>query len=62
MDYAQSTMMLSNPNTKPTGGPTLQKKTDCVIGAQFYPPTDSDHFPMLFVKDENFVYKQQHKK
>eukprot|EP00957_Ditylum_brightwellii_P142322 10843190-Ditylum_brightwellii.AAC.1 len=61
MDYAQSTMMLSDPTTKPTRGPTLQQKTDHVIGARFYPPNDSDYFCMLFVKDENFVCKQHHK-
>eukprot|EP00957_Ditylum_brightwellii_P085467 6501088-Ditylum_brightwellii.AAC.1 len=47
-------------NTKPTGGPTLQSKPDCVIGMPFYPPSDSDYFCTLFVKDEHFVCKQQH--
>eukprot|EP00957_Ditylum_brightwellii_P026035 1968552-Ditylum_brightwellii.AAC.1 len=61
MAYAKSDMMLADPNTKPTGGPTLQSKTDCVIDMQFYPPSGSDHFCTLFVKDENFVCKQQHK-
>eukprot|EP00957_Ditylum_brightwellii_P062527 4745439-Ditylum_brightwellii.AAC.1 len=61
MAYAKLDMMLADPNTKLTGGPTLQSKIDCVIGTQFYPPSDSDHVRMLFVKDKNFVCKQQHK-
>eukprot|EP00957_Ditylum_brightwellii_P036000 2727291-Ditylum_brightwellii.AAC.1 len=61
MAYAKSEMMLADPNTKPTGGPTLQSKTDCVIGTHFYPQSDSDHFRTLFVKNKNFVCKQQHK-
>eukprot|EP00957_Ditylum_brightwellii_P049782 3774735-Ditylum_brightwellii.AAC.1 len=59
MAYAKSDMMLADPNTKQTGGPTL--KADFVIGMEFYPSSDSDHFCMLFVKDKNFVCKQQHK-
>eukprot|EP00957_Ditylum_brightwellii_P126220 9622523-Ditylum_brightwellii.AAC.1 len=61
MDHAQLTMILAEPNTKPTGSPTLQKKTDCIIGGHFYPPNGRNHFCTLFVKDENFVCKQHHK-
>eukprot|EP00957_Ditylum_brightwellii_P145533 11081146-Ditylum_brightwellii.AAC.1 len=56
MRHANSDLMLTDPNTKPTGGPTLQKKTDHVIATCFYPPADSNHFCMLFVNKENFVH------
>eukprot|EP00957_Ditylum_brightwellii_P025848 1955507-Ditylum_brightwellii.AAC.1 len=56
MRHTKSDLMLANPNTKATGGPTLQKKTDCVINACFYPPTDSDHSYILLVNKENFVH------
>eukprot|EP00957_Ditylum_brightwellii_P042186 3195215-Ditylum_brightwellii.AAC.1 len=62
MANAKPNIMLTDPNTKPTGGPTLQSKTDRVIGTRFYPPSDSDNFCTLFVKEKNIVCKQYHKK
>eukprot|EP00957_Ditylum_brightwellii_P017959 1352692-Ditylum_brightwellii.AAC.1 len=55
MRHVKSDLMLADPNTKSTGGPTQQKKTDRVIGTCFYPPADSNHFHMLFVNNKNFV-------
>eukprot|EP00957_Ditylum_brightwellii_P058806 4458168-Ditylum_brightwellii.AAC.1 len=57
MAYAKSDMMLANPNSKPIGGPSPKKKTDRVIGIQFYPPSDTNHYCTLIVNTENFVHK-----
>ena len=48
----KSELMLADPNTKPLGGPTLKRKIDRIIGTQYYPPEDSEHYKLLFLARE----------
>eukprot|EP00957_Ditylum_brightwellii_P049951 3786379-Ditylum_brightwellii.AAC.1 len=50
-DY-KSDLMLTDPNTKPIGDPTLQRKIDRVIGTQYYPSEGSEHHKILFYVPE----------
>eukprot|EP00957_Ditylum_brightwellii_P169153 12875741-Ditylum_brightwellii.AAC.1 len=40
--------MLTDSNTNSIGGPTLKRKIDRIIGAQYYPPENSDYYKLLF--------------
>eukprot|EP00957_Ditylum_brightwellii_P185626 14133650-Ditylum_brightwellii.AAC.1 len=44
----KSDLMLVDPNTKPIGGSTFKRDIDRIIGTQYYPPKNSDHYKLLF--------------
>ena len=45
--YCPTDLNISDVNTKPYVGVTLQKKILWITGFRFYPPTDSEHYKLL---------------
>eukprot|EP00957_Ditylum_brightwellii_P211044 15365701-Ditylum_brightwellii.AAC.2 len=48
MAPCQTDLMLANPDTKPNGENNLKTKIDHLIGVQYYPPPDTEHYDLLF--------------
>eukprot|EP00957_Ditylum_brightwellii_P040678 3078850-Ditylum_brightwellii.AAC.1 len=44
----KSDLVLADPNTKSIVRPTLKRKIGIIIGTQYYPPENSDHYNLLF--------------
>ena len=53
LKYTHTTLQLADINTKPHGGPSLQKATLSLIGFQHYPPSTSNHYKLLELEKYN---------
>jgi hypothetical protein len=48
--YTQTTLQLSDINTKPLCGKSLQAMISFLVGVRFYPLKDKKHFQSLFLE------------